>query len=61
MIGKRLGHARLQTTSRYAHLDDGPVFDAAGRIGDLQADAMGDDQSLNYNTKCDIGTLIHDR
>lgn len=61
MIGKLLGHARLQTTSRYAHLDDGPVLDAAERIGELIADAMGEDHSLNYNTMCDIGALIHDR
>ena len=61
MIGKLLGHARLQTTSRYAHLDDGPVLDAAQRIGGLIADAMGEDYSLNYNTMCDIRALIHDR
>jgi len=61
MIGKLLGHARLQTTSRYAHLDDGPVLDATERIGELIADAMGEDHSLNYNTMCDIGALIHDR
>ena len=42
MIGKLLGHAKLQTTSRYAHLDDGHVVDAANRIGDLIADVMGD-------------------
>jgi integrase len=61
MIGKLLGHARLQTTSRYAHLDDGPVLDAAERIGELIADAMGEDESLNHNTMCDTGALIHDR
>lgn len=61
MIGKLLGHARLQTTSRYAHLDDGPVLDAAKRIGELIADAMGEDHSLNHNTMCDIGAMIHDR
>ncbi len=61
MIGKLLGHARLQTTSRYAHLDDGPVLDAAERIGELIAEVMGEDSPLNYNTMCDIGALIHDR
>jgi len=61
MIGKLLGHSRLQTTSRYAHLDDGPVLEAAERIGALIADAMGEDRSLNYNTMCDIGVAIHDR
>ncbi|MFZ5745989.1 MAG: tyrosine-type recombinase/integrase [Pseudomonadota bacterium] len=61
MIGKLLGHARLQTTSRYAHLDDGPVLEATQRIGDLIADAMGDLDSMNYNTMCDIRMPIHDR
>lgn len=61
MIGKLLGHARLQSTSRYAHLDDGHVLDAAERIGQLIADALGDSRSLNHNTKCDRGSLIHDR
>jgi hypothetical protein len=61
MIGKLLGHAKLQTTSRYAHLDDGHVLDAAMRIGDLIADVMGDGRSLNSNTMCDIGVSIHDR
>ncbi len=36
---------RLQTTRRYAHLDDDPVLDAAERIGTLIADAMGDSAS----------------
>lgn len=61
MIGKLLGQARLQTTSRYAHLDDAPVLDAAERIGALIADAMGEDRSLNHNTTCDIGVPIHDQ
>lgn len=61
MIGKLLGHARLQSTSRYAHLDDGHVLDAAQRIGQLIADASGDSRSLNHNTKCDRGALVHDR
>lgn len=42
MIAKLLGHARLHTTSRYAHLDDGAVIEAAERIGELIDDAMGD-------------------
>ena len=61
MIGKLLGHRRLQTTSRYAHLDDGPVLGVAERIGDLIADAMGEDSSLNHNTMCYIGVPIDDR
>ena len=42
MIGKLLGHAKLHTTSRYAHLDDGQVLEAAERIGLLIGAAMGD-------------------
>ena len=61
VIGKLLGHAKLQTTSRYAHLDDSHVVDAANRIGDLIADVMGDGPSLNYNTMSDIEMPIHDR
>jgi integrase len=61
MIGKLLGHAKLQTTSRYVHLDDGHVLDAANRIGDLIANVMGEAHSLNSNTMCYIGALIHDR
>ncbi len=61
MIGKLLGHARLQSTSRYAHLDDGHVLDAAERIGQLIADVLGESRSLNHNTKCDIGAFVHDR
>ena len=61
MIGKLLGHARLQTTSRYAHLDDGPVLDAAERIGTLLGDAMGEDRPLGQKAMCDIGVPTHDR
>lgn len=35
MIGKLLGHARVASTARYAHLDDGHLLDAATAIGDL--------------------------
>ena len=42
MIGKLLGHARLATTSRYAHLNDGHLLEAAERIGGLVADAMSE-------------------
>ena len=61
MIGKLLGHAKLQTTSRYAHLDDGHVLDAAERIGCLLADIIGEDRSLNSNTRCDTELPIRDR
>jgi integrase len=61
MIGKLLGHARLQSTSRYAHLDDGHVLEAAERIGKLLAEAMGDTRRLCSNTKCDRRCITHDR
>jgi hypothetical protein len=32
MIGKLLGHAKVQATSRHGHLDDGHVLDAADRL-----------------------------
>ena len=35
MIGKLLGHAKVDTTARYAHLDDGQLLDIAERIGNL--------------------------
>lgn len=35
MIGKLLGHARIGSTARYAHLDDGQVVAAAERVGEL--------------------------
>lgn len=35
MIGKLLGHARIGSTARYAHLDDGHVVAAAERVGEL--------------------------
>ena len=41
MIGKLLGHARVDTTARYAHLDDGQLLEVAERIGELVAMAMG--------------------
>ncbi|MEE4212675.1 MAG: site-specific integrase [Parvularcula sp.] len=33
MIGKLLGHRHIQSTSRYAHLDDGHIFEAAETVG----------------------------
>lgn len=35
MIGKLLGHSSIQSTARYAHLDDADVIGDAQRIGDL--------------------------
>lgn len=34
MIGRLLGHVCIQSTSRYAHLDDGHALEAAEQIGD---------------------------
>ena len=35
MIGKLLGHATVQSTARYAHLDDAYLFDAVSKLGDI--------------------------
>jgi integrase len=40
IIGKLLGHANVKTTSRYAHLADDPVKQAADRISNSIAAAM---------------------
>ena len=34
MIGRLLGHVNPHSTTRYAHLDDEHVLDAAQQIGD---------------------------
>lgn len=41
MIGKLLGHSSIQSTARYAHLDDADVVGDTQRIGDLIAAMMG--------------------
>ncbi len=40
MIGKLLGHAKIASTARYTHLDDGVVLAAATRVGALVEHAM---------------------
>lgn len=40
MIGKLLGHSRVETTARYAHLADDPVKAAADRISNSVAASM---------------------
>lgn len=40
MIGKLLGHSRVETTARYAHLADDPVKAAADRVANTVAAAM---------------------
>ena len=41
MIGKLLGHNKVQTTARYAHLADDPVKSAANRISSRIAEVAG--------------------
>ncbi len=41
MIGKLLGHNKVQTTARYAHLANDPVKSAANRIASRIADIVG--------------------
>jgi integrase len=41
MIGKLLGHTQVQTTARYAHLAADPVKDAAERVAENLAQAIG--------------------
>ena len=41
MIGKLLGHTKVQTTARYAHLFNEPVKQAAGNISSSIAAALG--------------------
>ncbi|MGF7152081.1 integrase [Sphingomonas zeicaulis] len=40
MIGKLLGHSNIQSTVRYAHLDDSDLIATANTIGDVIADLM---------------------
>ena len=46
MIGNLLGHARVDTTARYAHLDDKQLIEIVQRIGDLIESAMGSGRAL---------------
>ena len=41
MMGKLLGHSKVQTTARYAHLASDPVKAAANRIASRIADVAG--------------------
>jgi len=41
MIGKLLGHTQVQTTARYAHLAADPVKEAAERVAENLAQAIG--------------------
>ena len=41
MIGKLLGHNKVQTTARYAHLANDPVKSAANRIASRIAEVAG--------------------
>ena len=37
MIGRLLGHGNVQTTARYAHLDDSHLLEAVQKIGSTVA------------------------
>ena len=41
MIGKLLGHNKVETTARYAHLANDPLKVAANRIASRIADIAG--------------------
>lgn len=41
MIGMLIGHSRIQSTARYAHLDDKLVVQCAERVGQLIERSMG--------------------
>ena len=41
MIGKLLGHNKVQTTARYAHLANDPIKSAANRISSRIAEVAG--------------------
>ena len=41
MIGKLLGHNKVQTTARYAHLANDPVKSVANRIASRIAEVVG--------------------
>ena len=41
MIGKLLGHNKVQTTARYAHLANDPLKSAANRIASRIAEVAG--------------------
>ncbi len=41
MIGRLLGHANVQSTARYAHLDDDHLLDAARQIGERVEALLG--------------------
>ena len=41
MIGKLLGHSKVQTTARYAHLANDPMKAAANRIASRIAEVAG--------------------
>ena len=45
MIGKLLGHTQVQTTARYAHLANQPVFQAANDVSSLIADQLFDSKN----------------
>jgi site-specific recombinase XerD len=43
IIGKLLGHTQVQTTARYAHLDNDPLKRASEKIASTISDALDGD------------------
>ena len=41
MTGAILGHANMRSTMIYAHIDHDPMKEAADRVGDKLAEALG--------------------
>ncbi len=47
LLGKLLGHSRLETTARYAHLARDTIHEAAARVADSIAADILDEQVLD--------------
>lgn len=48
MIGKLLGHTQVQTTARYAHLQDAPMHEAADRVSAALGAALSNNDGREY-------------
>ena len=48
MIGKLLGHAAVNSTQRYAHLDDATLLSSVDRIGNVIASSLNISNSSNF-------------
>ncbi len=53
VIGKLLGHSRMETTARYVHLARNSEQEAAERVaGSIADDVMGEDWSRASGSEC---------